>query len=89
MIGDADARMQEVYKAAGKLGLRIPDDIGLVGWYNTPWCETFRPHLTSVSIREDLIAGKVVEVLKNKRLQGKKIFIPPELVIRDSTRRCR
>ena len=79
--------MRRIYKIAEKIGLRIPEDLGLIGWYNTPWCETFHPHLTSISIREDLMAEKVIEVITNKKMQGKKFFITPELVIRDSTRR--
>ena len=80
LIAPADYRLKPIYRIAEKIGLRIPEDIGLVGWYNTPWCETFRPQLTSVSIREDLMAEKVIEVITNKKMQGKKILIPPELV---------
>ena len=89
IISYMDSRLKPFYAVAKKLGLRIPEDIGLVGWHNTPWCETFHPHLTSVSVREDLMAEKVIEVITDKTMQGKKILIPPELVIRDSsTGRC-
>ena len=89
LVAPADYRLRLIYRIAEKTGLRIPEDIGLIGWYNTPWCETFHPHLTSVSIREDLMAKKVIEVITDKKMQGKKILIPPELVIRESTRRVR
>ena len=87
LVTPGDFRMKPVYKIAEKIGLRIPEDLGLIGWLNTPWCETFHPHLTSVSIREDLMAEKVIEVITDKTMQGKKIIIPPELAIRDSTGR--
>ena len=85
VIAPADARLKPIYRMAEKIGLRIPEDLGLVGWYNTPWCETFRPHLTSVAIREDLMAEKVIEIITNEKMRGKKILIPPKLVIRGST----
>ena len=89
IISNFDWRLKPVYDDRRQLGLRIPEDIGLVGWNNTPWCETFRPHLTSVSIREDLMARKVIEVITDKTMQGKKILIPPKLVVRDSRREVR
>ena len=88
LVGTGDSHLKPIYRIAEKIGLQIPEDLGLVGWNNTPWCETFHPHLTSISIREDLMAKKVIEVITDKTMQGKKILIPPGLVIRDSTRRC-
>lgn len=81
---ESDSRAPIVYETAKKLHLRIPEDIRLVGYYNTPWCEKLTPHLSSVSIREDEIAAKAVESIACGANKKEEIIIEPELVIRDS-----
>jgi hypothetical protein len=35
-------------RANDQLGLRIPDDLAVVGYFDTPWCHQIQPSLTSV-----------------------------------------
>ena len=78
-----DSRALPIYRAAAKHGLRIGADLGVVGYYNTPWCEVFNPPLSSVSIREEKIADLAAQaVLKNWK--GKKFSVPSRLVERSS-----
>jgi DNA-binding LacI/PurR family transcriptional regulator len=79
-----DSRATSIYAAARRLGLRIPEDISVIGYYNTPWCEVFDPHLSSISIREEEMAAQVVETI----LTGtdRKVFMKPKLIVRNSTR---
>ncbi|MCL5674918.1 MAG: LacI family transcriptional regulator [Candidatus Omnitrophica bacterium] len=81
---DGDFRAKLIYETAEKLNLRIPGDISVVGYNNTPWCEIFQPNLTSVSIREEELADYVIEEITDKN-KNKEILIPPKLIIREST----
>ncbi len=78
-----DARAVAIYRAAQSRGRVVGKDIGVVGYFNTPWCEMLTPNLSSVSIMEEKIADLAAEaVLKN--WQGKRIVVPPRLMERDS-----
>ncbi|MCL5409018.1 MAG: substrate-binding domain-containing protein [Candidatus Omnitrophica bacterium] len=81
---NVDFMAKLIYETAKKLNLRIPEDISVVGYNNTPWCEIFKPNLTSVSIREAEIAEYVIDEITGKNI-NKKIIFKPKLIIRDST----
>lgn len=78
-----DYLAKEIYEFAGKTGRRVGDDLGIVGFYNTPWATVFSPSLTSVSIKEDEIAEQAVSTVEKKQ-KGLGILIKPELAIRGS-----
>ena len=78
-----DSRANRIYAAARRLGLQIPKDISIIGYYNTPWCEVFDPHLSSVSIREQDIAEHVVEAILTG--SNRDILLKPELILRGSS----
>ncbi len=74
----------QLYEALTKIGLRVPDDVALVGYRNTPWCDMIDITLTSVSINEHLIADAVAEAIDADSPEERHIAIPPRLVIRES-----
>ena len=75
-------------KALTAFGLKIPEDVGVIGYNNSILAETASPALTSVDNLAAAMARQAVELLVN-RLQGKqvshKIVLTPTLVIREST----
>lgn len=78
-----DSRAAAIYRAAQSHGFTVGKDIGVVGYFNTPWCEMFTPNLSSVSVMERKIADLAAKaVLKN--WQGKRIVVTPRLVARGS-----
>jgi LacI family transcriptional regulator len=79
-----DFRAKWVYDAARAQGLSIPDDVAVVGFYDTPWCEALDPGLTSVSVRERQMAREVVRMITEEKEEFEEIFIPPELIVRGS-----
>ena len=85
IIGMDFATVQVIY-AARKLGWRIPEDLAIVGFGNTPWAEAF--NLTSMSFREELLAKRIVELITADpgRLQGSvhRVLVQPRLVARAS-----
>ncbi len=74
-------------KALTASGLKIPGDVGVIGYNNSILAETASPALTSVDNLAAAMARQAAELLVN-RLQGKevsrKIVLTPTLVIRES-----
>ncbi len=80
-----DSRCKDIFAAARKLHLSIPEDLAVIGYYNSPWCEILHPTLTSISIREEEIGGEVARLIRESKEE--RVIIPPLLVERESTRR--
>ena len=72
------------------MGIKVPDDISVVGFDNIDLTQHFIPSITTVDIPKDLMGKKAVEILMNiltKKKEGiENIIIPTELVIRNSTK---
>jgi LacI family transcriptional regulator len=79
------------------LGLRVPDDISIVGRWDTPWSLNAPTPLTSVSIDADATAHAVAQIALSlargeagddeKSARPQPVRIPPVLVPRESTGR--
>lgn len=69
--------------------LNVPDDIALVGYGDSPWCELVRPTLTTVD-RPSYELGRVSaallfdEIESGRSSQVKRVLLRCELVIRES-----
>ncbi len=79
-----DFRAPKVYAAAAAEGLKVGRDVAVCGYYNTPWVSSLHPQLTSVEIREDLLATTAAEAVENG-WQGERVLVPPKLHEREST----
>ena len=81
-----DLRAQILSEACAMIGLRVPEDVGIVGVDNDPIaCEFSDPQLSSVS-RNDRELGLQAAILLAQLLEGKRppklpILIPPDLVV--------
>lgn len=72
-------------------GVRVPDDIQVTGFDDTPYAALSRPSLTTVRQPQDEIAAQAVRLLdaaaaRTDNPPPRRIAITPELVVRDSTR---
>ncbi|MDR3211574.1 MAG: LacI family transcriptional regulator [Planctomycetota bacterium] len=81
-----------VMQAVLALGLRIPDDLSIVGTDNVDQCLNMMPKLTTVAQPFQDIAGKAIELLLDSRegefdqdLPIQDVLLAPYLVIREST----
>lgn len=79
-----------VYQAAKELGLRIPDDVSVVGFDNTILASIVDPPLTTIAQPIDEMGRQVMDLLV-REIEGDKktkqrIILPPELIIRQSTK---
>jgi len=75
-------------KAVDEMGLKCPDDFGLVSFDDYPWLGVFRPRLTTVELPKHQLGSEATELLI-RRISGedskpvlKKLL--PELRIRES-----
>lgn len=73
-------------------GIRVPENISVAGFDDTPICEMLRPALTTVRQDGALRAGVAVEKLRELK-EGlpveTEIMLPVSLVVRNSTAPCR
>src|SRR6202162_5369805 len=75
-------------KAAEEMGLRCPEDFGLVSFDDYPWLGVFRPRLTTVELPKHQLGIEAAELLI-RRIEGDRskpvlIKLQPELRIRES-----
>jgi DNA-binding LacI/PurR family transcriptional regulator len=73
--------------ACYRLGVRVPDDVTIIGHGNTPETHVTVPSLTSIGpIRPDfsMAAALMASRLKDRAMPGRQINIPCQLTIRDS-----
>jgi len=79
-------------KAALELGMRVPEDIAIIGAGNVHYSDLLRVPLSTVDQSSSLIGEKAAELL-SERMESKKplpvelVFIPPRLVLRESSNR--
>jgi len=81
-----DQRGRDVLDACRELGLRVPDDIAVIGVDNDiETCELCDPPLTSVEPNTERIgyeaASLMAEMLDGKPVQKEKIFVDPLMVV--------
>jgi DNA-binding LacI/PurR family transcriptional regulator len=78
-----DSRAQKVYALAEDYNMTIGHDLAVLGLYNTPWCEIFKPALSSISMNETEI-GRITAQAIREEWHGKTVMVEPKLIIRDS-----
>ncbi|PCK07512.1 MAG: LacI family transcriptional regulator [Alteromonadaceae bacterium] len=74
----------------GESGLKVPQDISLIGFDDIPWAIILRPKLTTISQPTAEIGREAVEVLaqriKDPQKPVRSVVLEVELKVRDSTR---
>jgi DNA-binding LacI/PurR family transcriptional regulator len=78
-----------VLHAAHRRGIRVPDDIAVVGFDGLPESAEFTPALTTVAqpLRElgiTAVAQVLAQVNGEPGARGRTITLPTELIVRDS-----
>jgi LacI family transcriptional regulator len=76
-------------RAAGDLGLRVPEDLSVVGYDDIPMANYLVPRLTTVTKKSFVGGQKAFELLlariQNPDLPRQMIFDSPTLIVREST----
>jgi len=82
-----------IYAGVRELGLRIPEDISVVGFDDIHLCKIMDPPITTVRQPLDLLMNSAVELLIG-RMEGKNsdppahVKLTPELIVRGSSAAC-
>jgi DNA-binding LacI/PurR family transcriptional regulator len=80
-----------VYRAAARLGRRIPEDVSVIGFNDEPRAAAAQPPLTSVRQPLRAMAARAVELVHELRLhkdnRHERVELPCELIVRGSTLR--
>lgn len=75
-------------KAADEMGLRCPEDFGLVSFDDYPWLALFHPRLTTVELPKYQVGFAAAELLLERingdRSRGGGLKLTPELRVRES-----
>lgn len=80
-----DATAVQLISELQKCGVKIPDDLAIVGHYNTPWVELSPIKLTSVNYDSTQLATAAVELALKDKPANPLRFIKPKLKIRESS----
>jgi len=75
-------------RAIKEKGLRIPEDIGLVGYDDIPFSSLISPALTTIKVKKQDLGVESVKLLLSRingiRKRTKKIMLDVELIIRET-----
>jgi DNA-binding LacI/PurR family transcriptional regulator len=85
VLAMSDEMAVAVITAAGALGLRVPDDVSVVGFDDTVTAATSSPPLTTVHQPHAAKGAAAVRMLLDHGTGPKDITFPVELVVRGST----
>ena len=81
------------YKAIYEKGLKIPEDISIVGFNDLPGSKYMVPSLTSIRVYTEYLGEASVdlvsEILEKDRAYVKRVVIPVKLKVRESVRNIR
>lgn len=82
-----------VYQACQKIGLRIPEDISILGYDDIPFAKLLTPPLSTVYYPSEEIASRCSEILISKLINNdlalKHYSLKPHLVLRESIKRIK
>ena len=89
VITNSDYLAHAVYLAAADLGLRVPDDLSVLGHDDLPTSASLAPALSTIAVdrREigERAAGLLVAALGEQRLAARHVTVPVQLRARAST----
>ena len=89
VLAVADTVAAGAMRAISEAGLRVPEDISVIGFDNVDLCSMLTPTLTTMSQPRKRLGMTAVELIMEKisgDTEQKSIYLPHELIVRQSTR---
>jgi len=87
IVAASDILLAFAYPAITEMGVRVPEDVSLIGFDDEPFCTTMQPPLSSVRVDLEQLARTGVRLLMDI-MDGKpvpqRVEIPAQVVLRDS-----
>ena len=84
MLVQSDSHAAVAIKALADAGLRVPEDVSVVGFDGTEFCDYLTPHLTSIAVPLEEIGRRGIELLLENRLPTR-VVLPVQLRLGAST----
>jgi GntR family transcriptional regulator, arabinose operon transcriptional repressor len=86
----ADYLAEEWFTRLAPLNIKVPNDVSIVGFYNTPWVEKLPVRLTSMQMNiEKLVLHTINHVMRNRNNDGEveheNLSVGASLVVRGSS----
>ena len=85
---DDDLIAAGLYLAARERGLRIPEDLSVVGFDDMDFARVLAPPLTTVALDAELLGASAFELLEARmsgRRTRRRMVLPAQLLVREST----
>lgn len=80
-------------RALIEAGYKIPEDISIIGFDDTPYCELLTPKLTTIRVFKQQVAitavNRLISIINNSSCCIQKTYISTELITRESVRDLR
>ncbi|WCK53194.1 LacI family DNA-binding transcriptional regulator [Aneurinibacillus sp. Ricciae_BoGa-3] len=90
VFASSDEMAVGALKACKSKGLRIPEDISIIGFDDVPLCTLVEPELTTVSQPKYELGSQAMKMLltiiETNNLSQKQIVLPHKLMVRQTTR---
>jgi DNA-binding LacI/PurR family transcriptional regulator len=80
IISFGDSKVLPLIGVIREEGLKVPEDVAIVGFQNSPWAEAY--DLTSISLQPEVMVEKAGECVESEDV--KEISVQPEIVFRGS-----
>lgn len=87
----ADNLLFPALKGFSRAGFKVPDDISLIGTDNLYWGSVATPAFTTVDLREELFAEKLILAIKDTRAETEpyQLAVPVKLIARETVKRIK
>lgn len=89
IIASNDKMAAMVIKALQNLGIKVPADVGVIGYDNLDWGDLLEPDLTTIDPKPDELAKAAMDIMfellsTTENSKQYKVLIEPELILRSS-----
>lgn len=84
VLGHADWLAARFVNTLIHLGISVPGDVAVSGYFNTPWIHLTAPPLTSISTEPEKIAAAIRDLCDSNDF-SRNVAIKPRLVVQEST----
>ena len=71
-------------KAAQELGIRVPEDLAITGFFNTAWSDYSPVKITTVGFDTEELVNAAVALARDLPAERRVIYLKPQLCIKDS-----
>lgn len=89
LVAGSDGWGVSLIKSAHAAGLKVPDDVAVMGFNNHDVCEAVEPELSTIDQEHEPLARELIDMMirmiKQEPIKQRHVLVPPRLVVRAST----